>query len=49
MITREFDTEAEAVAFMDGVRWVNDSTATVVGLTEAGGKHVVTLRDEDGE
>lgn len=52
-----FDTEAEAVAFVEGLQFVNDSAITwkpperrTVGEVEPKGEEwVVEVRDEDGD
>jgi hypothetical protein len=51
---KEFATEAEAKAFVEGIEYVNDSALTVVGIetrTNRGSKSrfVVCIQDADKE
>ena len=47
-VTREFDTQAEADAFIDGINYCNDDTTFVLGTREiAGGRTEVLLYDQD--
>ena len=44
---REFDTQAEAIAFCEGVEYVNDSAVEIADLQEQEGKWIVFILDQD--
>lgn len=50
MTTRQFDfeTEAEADAFIQGVQWVNDSAIDLVSKVHGIHQWIVTFTDKDG-
>jgi hypothetical protein len=48
-IEKRFPTRAEALAFVEGVEWVNDSAVKVLSVNQDGEEWVVLLEDQDAE
>jgi len=45
-VRKAFDTKAEARAFVAGLKFVNDSDITVLGIVQEGKHIVVHIHDE---